>query len=315
MIMRSLGSYVMSRRILVAASVVLLTSALAFEFPGAHLATEPGPRRSIAPREIALLEPASTLVGDSASSSAMSPDGTLLAIGTFNGTVRIWETAGSRLLAQWRAQKEKVTALAFFCDSQSLLSAGAEKAICRWTLDEVTAPRVVGRWTSAENVTALAVAPDGSLVAVACGDSLEIRETESGQPLPGTGLCVLGVPFRALAFAPSGRLLAGGGGGDNAVRIWGFAGGRLSLRSTLVRYTDNWVRALTFTADGSTLVSLDTAGRTVAWDGDGHLLAESSDDLAACHVASLGAGGKLVVTRNAAESSAHVWQIRENWWR
>ena len=234
MIIRSLRSYVTSRRILVAASVVLLASALAFEFPEAHLATEPGTKRSISPMEIALLEPASTHVGDSVSSSAISPDGTLLAIGAFNGTVRIWEIAKFRLLAQWRAHKEKVTALAFFCDSQSLLSAGAEMAICRWALDEVTAPRVVGRWTSAESVTALAVAPDGRLAAVACGDGLEIRETDSGQTLPETALCVLGAPFRALAFSPSGRLLAGGGGGDNAVHL-GICRECLSLRSSTGR--------------------------------------------------------------------------------
>jgi WD40 repeat protein len=315
MIIRSLRSYLMSRRILVAASVVALACAAAFEFPSAHVAAPPNTMRSISPQEIGLLEPASSLVGDNVCSSAISPDGALLATGTLNGAVRIWDIANLRPVAQWRAHKEEVTALAFFSDSQSLLTAGADRRICRWTLDEFTAPREVGRWDLADYVTALAVAPDGRMAAVACGDSLEIRETEGGKPVPGAALCVLGAPFRALAFSTDGRLLAGGGGGDNAVRIWGCAGGHLTLRSTLVRYTDHWVRGLTFSADGSTLVSLDTAGRMVAWDGDGHLLAESSADWPGCPVASVGAGGKLVVTKDVGEWSAHVWKIHENWWR
>ena len=175
-------------------------------------------------------------------------------------------------------------------------------------------PQLVGRWHITSLVTALAVASDCRTVAVAFGDRLEFHDGEQGDLLPEGEFRVPGAPIFALSFAPDGRILASGGGGDNAVRIWGLTGCEVVLRHTLTGYADHWVRGLAYAADGATLLSVDTQGRVLAWDRDGHQLGETSTAQLPCRQATLGAGGQLILTKPDWDNSVHVSRLLKSGW-
>jgi WD40 repeat protein len=301
--------------VLGAASIFLWMSAIAFHVPGTPFGTPPIASQPVSAEELGLLDPRATSPGEEICSLAVSPDGKLLAMGSFGGMVRLWKAPELLPLTQWQAHGEKVTALAFFPDSRSLLTSGADQTVARWSVAEKASPRLTARWPSAAFVTALAVAPDGRTVAIASVDRLGFFEAEQGYPIPESELRLTDTPIRALAFAPDGRSLACGGGGDNAVRVWGLAGGQPVLRGTLEGYPDIWVRGLAYTADGDTLVSLDTRGHVLAWDRDGRLLGETSAGLLPCLLASLGAGGQFVLTKSVSDTSARLWRLPDRWWR
>lgn len=263
---------------------------------------------------LGLLDTGEPSPGGEISALAVSPDGTLLAAGTRDGSVRLWDAAGQRQLARWTAHEGTVTALAFFPDSRALLTSGAERTVARWFVEEGTLPPA-GRWKVDGHVTALAVAPDGRTVAVAAGHRLEFRDAVEGNCLSNGGLAVANVPLRALAFAPDGGTLAGGGGGDNAVRVWSLAAGRPVSQLTLAGCHESWVRALAYTSDGRTLVSLDTDGRVSAWDRSGKLVGESRAGQPPFLHAALGAGARRILTATGREGPARFLRLSEGWRR
>jgi WD40 repeat protein len=302
-------------RIWAVVALALGVGAAAFRGPGVWTDGKTAAARATdAAKLLSLLDSGEPSPGGEICALAVSPDGTLLATGTRDGSVGLWDASRQRQLARWTAHQGTVTALAFFLDSRALLSSGAERTVAHWFLeDEAFLP--AGRWEAAGHVTALAVAPDGRTVAVATGDRLEFRDAVRGNLLPGGALSVPNVPLRALAFSPDGGSLAGGGGGDNAVRVWELAAGRPVSRLTLAGCTENWVRGLAYTSDGRTLVSLDTEGRVFAWDRSGKLVGESRAGQPPCLHAALGAGGRLALTATGREGPARFLRLPEGWWR
>jgi WD40 repeat protein len=292
--LRSIGSLLAPGLLLAAAAVALW----------AGTSRGPAPCRTC-PAE------GSSLPGAEACSLAVSPDATLLATGSVDGVVQLWDAEARRPLARWQAHEQKVTALAFSPGRRELLTSGAEGAVRRWSLGEKV-PRLVSGWTSARFITALAAAPDGQALAVASAGRLELRDPASGELLPGGELAVPGGLIRALAFAPGGDALAAGGGGDNAIRVWALGGTRPELRLTLEGHSDNWVRGLAYSSDGGTLVSLDTEGLAIAWGREGNLLGRARVARPTCFLAAL--GGRLVLTAEAA-GPARLLRLSADWWR
>src|SRR5262245_29000114 len=108
------SSFVKAGLVLVVASLALWVSVRDSHLPDT---LPPGPAEALG-----VLDPHDA-PGAEICSVAVSPDARLLATGSRDGVVRLWE-ASQRLLSRWRAHDETVTALAFFPDSRSLLTAG-----------------------------------------------------------------------------------------------------------------------------------------------------------------------------------------------
>jgi WD40 repeat protein len=271
--------------------------------------------QSASMKSVGAFTPEGKLLGDEIGSLAISFDGTLLAIGTFDGVVRLLQTSELRLLGLWQAHAKKVTALVFSPGSHSLVSAGADQTVARWSIDDRSPPQLIGRWRPAAVVTALAVAPGEQKIAVACEDQLEFRDLATGKVIREGQCRVPGAAIRALAFTADGRTIASGGGGDNAIRIWELTGTQLEIRHSFVNKPDQWIRALAYVDNSDTLVSLDSGGRVVAWDRDGQLLGEATVGMSYALVGSISPGAGLVLTKDLSDRSAHVWQLPQTWGR
>jgi RNA polymerase sigma factor (sigma-70 family) len=132
-------------------------------------------------------------------------------------------------------------------------------------------------WELSQRAEALALAPDGKVLAVGTNSELVLREADTGreigrfeqQVLPGQPALLKAAHFAGIdrvAFAPDGKLLASGGTQDHIIRLWDVAS-RRQVRSFHVGGNSR-ISGLAFTADGGTLVaSQDVAEEALcAWD-------------------------------------------------
>jgi|GEM_PF-1603927 WD40 repeat protein len=188
-------------------------------------------------------EPAQVFSGHSATVYAVdsSPDGSLVATASFDGTVKLWKVADGAERIVFSGHKGKVMSVAFSPDGRSLVSGGEDKTVKLWevpldqglALAEQLSPvrAVVLHEKSGRLVTAGA---DGSLRIWDLAGRKEERVLEPAAP----GL-------RTLAVDRSGTLVAAAGS-DRIVRIWNLAPParvkkKLSMEGTpLVRPGEKW---------------------------------------------------------------------------
>jgi WD40 repeat protein len=212
---------------------------------------------------------AATLTGhtDTVRSVAFSPDGRLLASGSDDNTIKLWEVATGREVRTLSGHGWDVTSVAFSPDGRLLASGSCGKAgfffpcvqgeIKLW---DVASGREVRTLSGHTNwVTSVAFSPDGRLLASGSDDNtIKLWEVATGREvrtLSGHGWDVTSV-----AFSPDGRLLASGSCGGwglgvcvrGEIKLWDVASG--SLVRTLTGHTD-WVLSVAFSPDGRLLAS------------------------------------------------------------
>jgi actin-like ATPase involved in cell morphogenesis len=197
---------------------------------------------------------------------AFAPDSELLASGSWDKTVKLWEVASGRELRTLSGHTDRVYAAAVSPDGRLLASGSHDKTIKLW---EVASGREL--WTLSghtNEVHAVAFAPDGQLLASGSGDeTVKLWDVASGQQrftfTLGTRSLrhffseVLG---GTTSFSPDGRLVSGGY--ENAIRLWEVASGR--ELHTLGGHTD-WVRCVAFAPDGRVLASGSDDGTIKLW--------------------------------------------------
>jgi WD40 repeat protein len=150
-------------------------------------------------------------------SLAFAPDGKSLAIGSWDGSLVLWDADAGRIRARVPAHRSPVMVVDFTSDGARVATAGLLDPVVRvWDASsgEAVASLRAQVWRS----PTLAFSPDGALLASLGFDgTVLIWEVASGRELAALGGS--DAPIQALAFSPDGRRLASGGK-DNALRIW-----------------------------------------------------------------------------------------------
>jgi WD40 repeat protein len=247
---------------------------------------------------------------------AFSPDGSLLATGGDDYTVRLWDTTAGKLKLELPRMRSHLTAVAFSPDGRLIAGGGIEGSIGIWDASsskEIRAIKIEGEiktlrfidggatliasaWEHpqigshgwdvrsgrevfatryrghpregadenySEKVSALAISPDGAMLASAAeGDrDLNVRlwDLRGGKELQHLGITD---PVTALCFSPEGKTLVAGDG-IAKLRIWDVQSGRNIFVSQPGH--DEASSAICFSPDGN-LIALAASKFTEIWD-------------------------------------------------
>jgi len=194
-------------------------------------------------------------------SVALSPDGKLLAAGTANSEVRIWQMENRRLLHTCKGHTDWVRSIAFSADGKILASGSHDQTIRLWDVDT---GQCTGIFTEHQNrVRAVAFSPadEKPLLASSSDDRTiriwDIQTLTLIRVLPGHS-----DKINAIAFSPYNHTLVSVSH-DETIRVWDVDRGYLMQE---LRGQGGWIWSVAFSDDGHTLATGNEDGTISLWD-------------------------------------------------
>jgi WD40 repeat protein len=196
---------------------------------------------------------------------AFAPDDKLLSTAGGDGTARIWDVTTGRLLHTLRGHSADIHAVAFSPDGRLLATAGSDRTTKLWDVASGAELRTLRGHTDKIGSVAWR---DGGAVITGSGDQT-VREWNVADGSQVRVLAKLAVNTFKLALSPNRSVLATGAT-DGAIRLLDARTG--NLLQTFPGHRGR-VRAVTFSADGQTVVSAGDDRRALIWDvASGQLL-------------------------------------------
>ena len=233
-------------------------------------------------------------------SIAFSPDGKLIASGSWDKTVKVWDAETMEAKATLKGHSLWVDCVAWSPDGKRLASAGGDKTVRLWGF-EGGHEKCILTWHLL-GVYSVAFSPDGKTIASASADkrvkvwnaeTMEVKGTLTGH---SDGVS-------SVAFSSDGKTIATASA-DKTVKVWDSK--TMEAKATLTGHSD-MVTFVAFSPDGKTMASASADYNVKVWSAEtmeakgtltGHLDGVSS--------AAFSPDGKTIATASA-DKTVKVW--------
>ena len=209
---------------------------------------------------------------DSLYAVRLSPDGTLLATGSYDSSIKLWNVASGDEAKSLEGHNGAVFELAFRKDGKVLASASGDRTVKLW--DAASGERLDTLKESQKELYTLAFSPDGTRLAAAGVDN-RIRVWQiSESAKEGTNPLLLSkfaheTPVLRLAWSDDGRTVVSTGE-DRLVKVWNAE--TMTIRSELEKQSD-WASGVAILPAARGIVVGRIDGTVASYE-----LAASADD-------------------------------------
>ena len=187
-----------------------------------------------------------------------SPDSTLLASVSHDGTVRVWDVAKNGCLFTFEGLQDRTYPSPVFLSNGKILACGSGDGKVRF-YDLKTGKDLRAAFDHS-GLSALAVSPDGTMLASGGWDHfIGLHDAGTGNLIRSWQAHPEGM--WSVAFSPDGKMIASGGS-EGIVKLWDVQSGR--LLDVLTGHTD-MVTSVSFHPNGKLLASASSDGSVRLW--------------------------------------------------
>ena len=194
---------------------------------------------------------------------SFSPDGELIATGSFDKTVRLWSLVDLFRHPSWEAHGDRITAVSFSPDGELIASGSRDKTIKIWDRDGTLIGTLTGH---SDRITSLSFSADGNFLISGSWDKTihlwRIRDGRLERTFTGHSDRITSV-----SFSPDGQLIVSASR-DRTIKLWSPNG---ELIKTLTGHGDR-VNSVHFSPDGQLIVSGSDDRTLKLWSKKGELL-------------------------------------------
>ncbi|MEM9090427.1 MAG: caspase family protein [Cyanobacteria bacterium P01_F01_bin.53] len=252
---------------------------------------------------------------------AFNPAGTHLASVGADSQVILWRVAGGTRLAAVTDHGDRVTSVAFSHNGQLLATGSADKTIRLWSVTEDSLTPLATLTGHTDAVTSVSFHPRKPLLLSGSYDKtvrlwqILAKPTANAKATLIQTMTEPNEGVSAVQFSPMGdsdsadssvRLAAASW--DSQLYIWQLQGLSPQLHKTLDH--NGGVSALTFSADGQTLVSGSASGMVQLWDSQsGQRLKRLFGEAGAVNALGLSSDGQLLVS-GAIQGGLGLWDMQ-----
>ena len=197
---------------------------------------------------------------DQISSISFSSDGRILASGSHDATIKLWDIATKENIATLdHGRSYRVHSVSFSPNGKTLASNSSHVEL--WNV--ATGKKIATLRGHRSTIRSVSFSPDGRILASG-GDTVKLWDVATGVNTATLEGHRSGSGVSSVSFSPDGRILASGGGPrDNTVKLWDVATG---VNTATLEGHKFGINSVSFSPDGRILASGSYGDTVKLWD-------------------------------------------------